>query len=107
MMKIAGFCDRDTATGLRFGGVKEIFITDKNELSLWNKIKEKDDIGILLITEEIVKSLGKHLKDYRTINSVPIIIEIPDKKGRKKEHIDFVNHLIKKAVGIEVEKEKN
>jgi V/A-type H+/Na+-transporting ATPase subunit F len=105
-MKLAGLCDKDTATGLRLAGVKELFIADKNELSLWNNIKEKDDIGILFITEEIVKILGNHLKDYRLINNIPIVIEIPDKKGRKKDHIDFVSHLIKKAVGIEIDKEK-
>ena len=105
-MKIAAFCDQDTATGLRLAGVKEIFIPQGDDLPLWNKIKEREDIGILFITENIVKTLDKHLKDYRTIHNVPIIIEIPDKKGRKKDHIDFVSHLIKKAVGIEVNKEK-
>jgi len=105
-LKLAGLCDKDTATGLRLSGVKELFIPDGNELVLWNQIKERDDIGILFITEQIVQILDKHLKDYRLIYNVPIIIEIPDKKGRKKEHVDFVSHLIKKAVGIEIEKEK-
>ena len=105
-MKLAGLCDADTATGLRLAGVKELFIPDGNELSLWNEIKNRDDIGILFITEKIVQALDKPLKDYRLIYNVPIIIEIPDKKGRKKEHVDFVSHLIKKAVGIEVEKDK-
>jgi len=105
-LKLAGFCDNDTAAGLRLAGVKELFIPDGNELALWNEIKEREDIGILFITEQIVQTLDKHLKDYRIIYNVPIIIEIPDKKGRKKDHIDFVSHLIKKAVGIEVIKEK-
>jgi len=105
-MKLAGFCDKDTATGLRLAGVKELFIPDDNELPLWNEIKERDDIGILFVTEKIVQALDKHLKDFRIIYNVPIIIEIPDKKGRKKDHVDFVSHLIKKAVGIEVDKEK-
>jgi V/A-type H+-transporting ATPase subunit F len=105
-MKLAGLCDKDTAAGLRLAGIKELFIPEKNEMYLWNKIKERDDIGILFITEEIVRILGNHLKDYRLIHNVPIIIEIPDKKGRAKDHIDFISYLIKKAVGIEVEKEK-
>jgi len=105
-LKIAGLCDKDTATGLRLAGVKELFVPEGNELPLWNEIKERDDIGILFITEKIVRTLDKHLKDYRIIHNVPIIIEIPDKKGRTKDHVDFVSHLIKKAVGIEVDKEK-
>ena len=105
-MKLAGLCDKDTAAGLRLAGVKELFVAETNELPLWNQIKERDDIGILFITEEIVSNLDKHLKDYRLIHNVPIIIEIPNKKGRKKDHVDFVSHLIKKAVGIEINKEK-
>ena len=105
-MKLAGLCDKDTAAGLRLAGIKELFIPEKNELNIWNKIKERDDIGILFITEEIVRTLDKNLKDYRLIYNIPIIIEIPDKKGRKKDHIDFISHLIKKAVGIEIDKEK-
>jgi len=105
-LKLAGLCDKDTAVGLRLAGVKELFIPEGNELALWNQIKERDDIGILFITEKFVQTLDKHLKDYRIINNVPIIVEIPDKKGRKLEHVDFVSHLIKKAVGIEVEKDK-
>ncbi len=105
-MKLAAFCDKDTATGLRLAGVKELFIPEGNELPVWNEIKEREDIGILFITEKIVRTLDKHLKDYRIIHNVPIIIEIPDKKGRTKDHVDFVSHLIKKAVGIEVDKEK-
>ena len=105
-MKLAGLCDKDTATGLRLAGVKELFVAEANELSLWNQIKERDDIGILFITEKIVDELDKYLKEFRVRNIIPIIVEIPDKKGRKKDHVDYVSHLIKKAVGIEVVKEK-
>jgi len=105
-LKIAAICDSDTAVGLRLAGVKELYVPKGNEKELWNEIKEREDIGILFVTEEIVRALDKHFKDYRIINNVPIIIEIPDKTGRKKDHIDFVSHLIKKAVGIEVDKEK-
>jgi V/A-type H+/Na+-transporting ATPase subunit F len=105
-MRLAGFCDKDTATALRLAGIKELFVPKDDELAVWNKIREKEDIGVLFVTEDIVKKLGKHLKDYRMIHNVPIIIEIPDKKGRKKDHVDFVSHLIKKAVGIQIDKEK-
>lgn len=103
-MKIAAFCDRDTATGFKLAGVKKIYTTDKNLLSIFNKIKNEDDIAILLITEKIAQDLGKYLKDFRIRNSVPIVVEIPDKTGHKKDHIDYVSHLIKKAVGIEINK---
>jgi V/A-type H+-transporting ATPase subunit F len=104
-MKLAALCDRDTAVGLRLAGIHELYIEkEKNVRDLWNEISEKDDIGILFITEKIADNLGKYLKDYRIRYNLPIIVEIPDKNGRLKEHVDFVTHLIRKAVGIEIKK---
>ncbi len=75
-----------------------------NTIDLWNQISNQDEFGIILITEILAEELDKYLKDFRIRNNLPIIVEIPDKKGRKKDHVDFVSHLIKKAVGIEVNK---
>jgi len=104
-LKIAALCDRDTATGFRLAGIKNVYIAEENLMHLWNEIKDLDDIGVLFITEKIAEDLGKYLKDFRIRNAVPIIVEIPDKKGHKKDHLDYVSYLIKKAVGIEVNKE--
>ncbi|KYK25991.1 hypothetical protein AYK20_09175 [Thermoplasmatales archaeon SG8-52-1] len=103
-MKLAAFCDKDTAVGMRLAGIYELFIPDKNILEIWNQIKEREDIGILFLTEKIATDLGKYLREFRIRNNIPIIVEIPDKKGRMKDHVDFVSHLIKKAVGIEIKK---
>jgi len=105
-MKIAAICDKDTAVGLKLAGIKEIFIANENPLKIWNLVIKRDDIGIVFITEEITELLGKHLKDYRLRENIPIVVEIPDKKGKKKEHVDFISHLTKKAVGVEIGKDK-
>ena len=105
-MKLAALCDRDTAVALRLAGIQELFIPNGNAKEIWNQISERDDIGILFITEKISEELGKYLKDYRIRNIIPIIVEIPDKKGRIKDHVDFVSHVIKKAVGVEISKER-
>ena len=103
-MKIAVFSDNDTAVGFRLAGIHNVFISDGNERQIWNEICDREDIGILFITEKIAEALGKYLKDYRLSHDIPIIVEIPDKKGRIKDHVDYISHLIKKAVGVEVEK---
>ncbi len=103
-MKIAVLCDNDTAVGFRLAGIQDVFIPDGSKKEIWNKICERDDIGILFITEKIAEALGKYLKDYRVSHDTPIIVEIPNKKGRLKDHVDFISQLIKKAVGVEVEK---
>jgi V/A-type H+-transporting ATPase subunit F len=103
-MRLAALCDSDTAVGMRLAGVNELFVPNGKTLDVWNQITERDDIGILFITEKIAEDLGKYLKEFRIRNNMPIIVEIPDKKGRIADHVDFVSHLIKKAVGIEVNK---
>ena len=105
-MKFAALCDRDTAVGLRLAGIQELYVPNENTKEVWNKISERDDIGILFVTEKISEDLGKFLIDFRIRNNIPIIIEIPDKKGRIKDHVDFVSHVIKKAVGVEISREK-
>ena len=105
-MKIAAICDNDTAVGLRLAGLKELYIPNNDAVKIWNQISERDDIGIVFITEKITEELDKYLKDYRIRNNIPIVVEIPDKKGHKKDHMDFVSYLIKKAVGVEVSKGK-
>ncbi len=105
-MKLAALCDKDTAVGLRFAGINDTYVSEGNASDVWNEVSSKDDIGILFVTEKIAEVLGRELKDFRLRNNIPIIIEIPDKSGRKKDHMDYVSHLIKKAVGVEVVKDK-
>jgi len=103
-LKIAAFCDNDTAVGMRLAGIKELYISNNNSLEIWKKLVEREDIGILFITEKIAEDIEKHLKDFRLRYNIPIIVEIPDKKGKIEGHENFISHLIKKAVGIEVKK---
>jgi V/A-type H+-transporting ATPase subunit F len=103
-MKLAALCDKDTGVGMMLAGIHMVYTPDTNILQVWQDIIRHDDIGVLFITEGLADSLGKHLAEYRIRNTTPIIIEIPDKKGKLDGHIDFVSHLIKKAVGIEVKK---
>ena len=107
-MNIIALCDKDTAIGLRLAGIHEILILDENQASaiqLWNKIEdEHTEIGLVIITEKIAEIIGKQLEQFRLRNLLPIIIEIPDKNGRKKDHVDYVSQLIKKAVGMEINK---
>jgi len=103
-MKIACICDNDTAMGFRLAGIKDVYVPKNDGVKIWNEISDRDDIGIVFVTEKIAEDIGKYLKDYRIRNNIPIVVEIPDKKGRKKDHVDFVSHLIKKAVGVEINK---
>lgn len=101
-MKLIGICDKDTAVGLRLAGIKDLYIPNGNLINIWNEISERNDIGVIFITEKIVEDIYDRLYDYRLRNILPIIVEIPDKMGRRRDHLDYISNLIKKAVGVEV-----
>ncbi|MDH7517628.1 MAG: V-type ATP synthase subunit F [Candidatus Thermoplasmatota archaeon] len=103
-MKIAAICDNDTAIGLRLAGMHECFVPEKDSLLVFDEITKRGDIGVLFITEKIAQQIGKQLKDFRLKHDLPIIIEIPDKKGHPEGHVDFISYLIKRAVGIDLSK---
>ena len=84
----------------------ELFISKEDSKKIFDEISERTDIGILFITEKIADEISKFLKEFRLQNDTPIIVEIPDKTGRKEDHVDFVSHLIKKAVGIDINGKK-
>jgi V/A-type H+/Na+-transporting ATPase subunit F len=104
-MKIVALCDVDTAIGLRFAGITDVRVPNeqKSTIQLWNQIEDDHtDIGLIILTEQLSEQIGKQLNEFRLRNLLPVIVEIPDKKGRKKEHIDYVSQLIKKAVGMDI-----
>lgn len=105
-MKIAGLLDKDTAIGFKLAGIRDIYISNKDTQKKWDEIIERDDIGIILITEKIANEIKTKLNDFRLRNTIPIILEIPDKNGRLIDHIDYISSLIKKAVGVEIIKDK-
>jgi len=105
-MKIAGLLDKDTATAFRLAGIKDIFIPKGDTLEIWNEIIQRNDIGLILITERISEDIRKKINDFRLKNTIPIIIEIPDKNGKITDHVDYISNLIKKAVGVDLIKDK-
>lgn len=105
-MKIAGLLDKDTAIGFKLAGIRDIYISNNDTQKKWDEIIERDDIGIILITEKIANEIKTKLNDFRLRNTIPIILEIPDKNGRLIDHIDYISSLIKKAVGVEIIKDK-
>ena len=106
-MKLAAICDRDTAMGLRLAGIHNLYIPeDENPVKGLNTIVERDDIGIIFITEHLVQQMKRELHDFRLQHTIPIVVEIPDKTGRKKDQVDYVSYLVKRAVGIDVTKKE-
>jgi len=106
-MKVIALCDKDTAAGLYLAGIETIYVPnqEKTAVQYWHEIEDHiEKIGLIIITEAIAEEIGKELNEFRLRNIIPIIVEIPDKQGRKSDHVDYISYLIKKAVGMEIKR---
>lgn len=107
MMKVIALCDKDTAAGLQLAGIQTVYVPNekRSAIQYWHEIEDHiESIGLVIVTEKIAEELGKDLVEFRMRNIIPIILEIPDKQGRKSDHIDYISYLIKKAVGMEIKR---
>ena len=105
---IAVIGDPETATGFRLAGIKEVYeYSDAGDdvTPVLDKLT-REEFAIIIINERFAAA-AKNREKIKAINAkkkgvIPIIIEIPDKKGPEEKEIDEIGLLIKRAVGVVV-----
>jgi len=91
-----------TLTGLRLSGVEGVVVHEREDiLKELAKVKEKRDIGILLITELLAERVQLELNKMKLSRSLPIIVEIPDRHGTRRPP-DFLTRYIRESIGIKI-----
>lgn len=102
-MKIVAIGDEDTVTLFRFLGI-EGYIADKNLHKNFQDIVSQEDVAVIIVTEKVADELMDEIAYIKLQRDLPIIVEIPDKKGKREDREDSIGRLIKRAVGVEIEK---
>jgi len=91
-----------TLTGMRLAGIEGVVVHEKEEvLKEIEKVKERKDIGILLITELLAEKLPMEINKMKQSNMLPIIVEIPDRHGTRRPP-DFLTSYIKESIGVKI-----
>jgi V/A-type H+-transporting ATPase subunit F len=91
-----------TLTGMRLSGVEGVVVHEKEDiLKELAKVKEKRDIGILLITELLAERVQLELNEMKLSRSLPIIVEIPDRHGTRRPP-DFLTRYIRESIGLKI-----
>jgi len=106
---IAVIGDPETAAGFRLAGVKEVHEYPPDggaDVARMLDRLAKGGFAIILITERFAAEARSRDK-IKEINAekkgvMPIIVEVPDKKGPMEKEIDEIGRLIKRAVGVAV-----
>jgi V/A-type H+-transporting ATPase subunit F len=109
MIAVAVIGDPDTAMGFRLAGVKTVYEygLEPGEEPAWLLERvAREDVAIILITERLAAE-SRTREKIRELNAkkkgvVPIILEIPDKKGPIEKELDEIGRLIQRAVGMAV-----
>ncbi len=100
--KIAVMADQDTVTGFMLGGIKNGFPVDTME-EAGEKLKElANEYSIIITTEKIGDNFRETIEKMSSESALPMIIEIPDKKGSVERESDPIRELIKRVIGVEM-----
>lgn len=92
----------DTYTGLRFAGVDGVVVHEKNEVAAeLEKVLSDNNIGIVLITEKLIRLCPELIYDIKLKRSKPLIVEIPDRHGNGRAK-DAISSYIRDAIGIKI-----
>jgi len=91
-----------TLTGMRLSGVEGVVVHEREEiLEELAKVKEKRDVGILLITELLAERVQLELNQMKLSLDLPIIVEIPDRHGTRRPP-DFLTRYIRESIGLKI-----
>ena len=87
----------DTRTGMRLAGIPGVVVHEEEEvISEFKKIFENKNIGIVLITEKLVKLMPEYISEIKMNRHTPLIVQIPDRHGSsdKNSIMNYVNEAI-------------
>ena len=98
-MRLVAIGSRVFVSSLRLAGVQGIIADSPDQaLSQINSIGASDDVGLLLLSDDIGKEIRYQLTEIRAKRPIPLIFELPS-PGSKKEDIDY-RSLLKQILGM-------
>lgn len=91
----------DILAGIRLAGIEGIYCKDIKELKdNFKNYKEKDNLGIIILTESDFKEIEEEVIKVKLSKKLPLVVTIPDKGGLKDK--DFILRYIKESIGVKV-----
>ena len=98
-MKVVAIGGRSFVSGFMLGGVEGIEATDsKQVLQEVKRLMALKDVGLVLVSDDLSKSIRNELTDIRSKTPVPLVYEIPA-PGSKQEKVEY-REIIKKVLKV-------
>ena len=98
-MRIVAIGSRVFITSFQLAGVQGIKADSSSDaLTLINKIGSNNDVGLILLSDDLGKEIRSQLTDIRAKKPIPLIFELPS-SGGTKEKVDY-RALLKQILGV-------
>ena len=97
MVKIAVVGGNEFIVGFQLAGVRDIFEVTGNYFNELKDIKNKKEIGIVVVDEKIIESLESHQRMEIEASVDPVFIPVSTKVEQ-----DSLKRLIKKSIGVDL-----
>src|ERR671911_728130 len=83
----------------QMAGIEGINVqTPKEALSRINQIHSRNEVGLILLSDDIGKQIRLELARIRSVKPIPLIFELPS-PGSTKEKVDY-RALLKQILGV-------
>ncbi len=100
-MRIVAIGSKVFVTSFQMGGVEGIYVdSPMDAMSKINSLisKGNNDVGLILISDDVAASIRKELTEFRAKNPIPLVFELPA-PGSKKIQVNY-RMLLKQILGI-------
>lgn len=92
----------DTQVGMRLAGIEGTVVHEPDEVRSSLKAAMNDkNIGIVLITEKLVKLCPDLVYELKLNCKRPLIVEIPDRHGSGRAN-DSITRYVREAIGVKI-----
>ncbi|HEX5891745.1 MAG TPA: V-type ATP synthase subunit F [Nitrososphaeraceae archaeon] len=98
-MKVLAIGNRIFITSFQMAGIEGMNVqTPKEALSRINQIHSRNEVGLILLSDDIGKQIRLELARIRSVKPIPLIFELPS-PGSTKEKVDY-RALLKQILGV-------
>lgn len=98
-MKVLAIGNRIFITSFQMAGIEGINVqTPKEALSRIHQIHSRNEVGLILLSDDMGKQIRLELARIRSVKPIPLIFELPS-PGSTKEKVDY-RALLKQILGV-------
>ena len=97
MVKLAVVGGSEFIVGFQLAGIRDVIETDSNYFTQLKDLKNKKEIGVVIVDEKIMENLELHQRQDIEASVEPVFIPVSEKAEQ-----DSLKRLIKKSIGVDL-----